>query len=80
MSFDSPAENLAFAKKFQFPFGLLCDTERTLGKAYGAHDPSKPDYARRISYLIDADGTVIQAFLKVDPKTHTEDVLRILEA
>ena len=36
ISFDSVEENRAFAEKFDYPFRLLCDTERTVGMAYGA--------------------------------------------
>ena len=56
VSFDTVAENAAFAEKFSFPYDLLCDTDRSMGKAYGAHDEAKPDYARRISYVMTAGG------------------------
>jgi hypothetical protein len=34
-SFDTQSDNAAFAQKFGFPFLLLCDTDRSLGMAYG---------------------------------------------
>jgi len=40
---------------------LLCDTDRKLGMAYGACDDPKAGYAKRISILIDEQGTVIDA-------------------
>ncbi len=52
VSFDSPADNAAFAKKFNFPFPLISDTGRKLGMAYGACDSAKDEYARRIAYVI----------------------------
>ena len=42
VSFDTAAENKAFAEKFHFNFPLICDTDRTIGTAYGANaDPQK---------------------------------------
>lgn len=70
VSFDSPSENKAFAEKFNFPFPLLCDTERKLGLAYGAADSPRDEYARRIAYVIDENGKVAQAHAKVDASTY----------
>ena len=56
VSFDSVEENSAFAAKFDFNFPLLCDTDRSLGMAYGACSGQGEGYARRTSVLIDADG------------------------
>jgi peroxiredoxin Q/BCP len=75
-SFDDQAANAAFAKKFGFPFPLLCDTERTLGLAYGACTEPSAGYAKRISYLIDEQGNVAKVYAKVAPADHPEEVLR----
>ena len=37
-SYDTVDANRAFAEKFQFPFRLLCDTDRVLGTAKGWDD------------------------------------------
>lgn len=76
VSFDTVEENAAFAKKFLFPFPLLCDPDRTMGLAYEACDPPGTGNARRISYLIDAEGTIAKAYPKVDPAGHPAEVLR----
>ena len=68
-SFDTPAENKAFAEKFSFPYQLLCDTERKMGMAYGATDDPKAEYAKRIAYVIDPNGKVKLAFPKVEAKS-----------
>lgn len=70
VSFDSEAENKAFAEKFKFPFPLLCDTDRKIGVTYGAADSSKDEYARRIAYVIDEKGKVAQAHAKVDASSY----------
>ena len=79
VSFDTVAENRAFAEKFNFPFRLLCDTAREIGIAYGACDTPKDGYARRISYVIDPAGAIAHVFPKVDAKSHPRAVLDLLE-
>lgn len=75
MSFDTVAENAAFAQKFDFPFLLLCDTDRALGLAYGACDDAKAGYAKRISYLIDEAGKIQQVYGSVNAGSHPAEVL-----
>jgi len=75
ISFDSQEENAAFADKYALPFPLLCDTERTVGLAYGACDDLKARYPRRISYLIDEQGRIERVYAQVDPRDHPAQVL-----
>ena len=76
ISFDSPEANAAFAKKFSYNFPLLCDTDRKIGLAYGATDDPKASSAKRISYLIGADGKVKKAYGSVKPAEHPAEVLQ----
>ena len=78
VSFDTPAENKAFAEKNNFPFPLVSDTDRKLGMSYGACDSPKDEYARRIAYVIDGNGKVLQAHPKVDAKTYPKEQLASL--
>ncbi len=78
VSFDSPADNAAFAKKFNFPFPLISDTGRKLGMAYGACDSAKDEYARRIAYVIDEQGKIAQAHPKVDARSYPREQLASL--
>ena len=71
-------DNAAFAKKFNYPFRLLCDTKREIGMAYGACSAPDDSSARRISYIIGPDGTVRHAFPKVDARSHPRQVLDLL--
>lgn len=75
MSFDDVAANAAFAKKFNFPYKLLCDTERKIGVAYGACENEQSSRPSRISYLIDEQGKVAVVYPKVDTATHATQVL-----
>lgn len=78
MSFDSVDENRRFAEKYDFPFPLLCDTEKEIGVAYGAADSKKDEFARRIAYVIDENGRVAQAHAKVDASSYPGWQLRNL--
>lgn len=78
MSFDTPADNKAFKEQFDFPFALLCDTDRTVGAAYQAKQPDDHDFAdypKRVSYLIDPDGIIRRAYAVSDPAGHATEVL-----
>jgi thioredoxin-dependent peroxiredoxin len=75
VSFDSIEKNAKFARKQEFPFPLLCDTERKIGMAYGACASPSARFADRISYVIDSNGRVAQAYPKVSPKSHPQEVL-----
>lgn len=75
ISFDTVEENAAFARKFQFPFPLLCDTDRKIGLAYGACESPQDVYAKRISYVIGEDGKILLAYPKVDAARHPQEVL-----
>lgn len=73
-SFDTVEENAAFAEKFSFPFQLLCDTSREVGRAYGAEkDPARGP--KRISYLIGPDQTIVKAYETVNTAEHPGEVL-----
>ncbi len=71
--------NARFAKKYSFPFPLLCDVKREIGLAYGACASPDAGSANRISYLIGPDGKVRQAYSTVSPATHPAEVLAALE-
>lgn len=75
VSFDTEAENKAFAEKFNFPFALLCDTSRDIGVKYGACKSATDRNASRIGYVIDPLGKVLRAYAKVDAKSFPETVL-----
>ncbi len=75
VSFDSVADNAAFARKYSFGFKLLSDTTHEVALAYGACDNLKARYPERISFLIDAGGRIERVYDKVDPRDHAAQVL-----
>ena len=80
VSFDTVEENRAFAEKFDFPYPLLCDTERAIGVAYGAAESADASHAKRISYLIDPEGVIAEVYGDVKPADHPGQVLEALAA
>jgi len=79
-SFDTPADNAAFAQKFSFPFPLLSDPDRSLALAYGAADDASARSAKRVSCLIDEEGRVLRYYPQVAARDHPAEVLRDLVA
>ena len=81
-SFDTAEENREFANDQNLGFRLLSDTDRSVGRAYGAVRPAGDQYAsfaRRYSYLIDPDGVVARVYDVADVKRHADDVLADIE-
>jgi peroxiredoxin Q/BCP len=74
VSYDSPDKNRKFADKNDLPFRLLSDSDHELAKSVGAARALMP-FAKRVSYLVGADGSVLKAYPDVDPKTHAGEVL-----
>jgi len=74
VSYDSPKKNRIFAEKNELPFRLLSDHDHELAKSVGAARAMIP-LAKRVSYLVGADGVVLATYPDVDPKTHAQEVL-----
>jgi len=72
VSYDTVAENAAFAEKFTFDFSLLCDTDRTMGAAYGAGTGGN---AARVGVIISPTGTIVQWHAKVDARAFPAEAL-----
>lgn len=75
VSFDAVADNCAFAQKYEFPYQLLCDTERSMGLAYGACAAADAEYPERITYVIGKDGTIEWAEKVADIEAHIHAAL-----
>jgi thioredoxin-dependent peroxiredoxin len=75
VSFDTPAENKAFADKYTFNFPLLCDTDRKMGLAYGATAAGDTGGAKRVGCVIDPQGRIKEWLPKVDARAYPTEVL-----
>jgi peroxiredoxin Q/BCP len=78
VSFDTAAENRAFAEKYAFNFPLLCDTDRKLGLAYGAAASASAANAQRVGVVIGPDGKVKEWSPKVDARAYPQEVVKRL--
>lgn len=77
-SFDTPAENKAFADAQGFDYPLLSDIERVTGAAYEvvrAADSQYANFPERLSYLIDPEGNIAKSYAVKDVAAHAGEVL-----
>ncbi|HWV18405.1 MAG TPA: peroxiredoxin [Rhodocyclaceae bacterium] len=80
ISVDDSASHAKFAAKYNLPFPLLADEGGNVAKAYGAYmDWGLFGIARRYTYLIDPQGKVAKAYLKVDTSRHSADIIADLK-
>jgi peroxiredoxin Q/BCP len=75
ISFDSPEDNAAFARKYEFGFPLLSDSDHAVAMAYGACSGAGARYPERMSFLIDERGAIERVYDQVDPRDHPARVL-----
>ncbi len=81
VSLDDEVSHKAFADKYSLPFPLLADTDGTTSEAYGVKAKMfGVTVARRQTFLIDPSGRVAKHYAKVDPDTHSKQVLADLKA
>ena len=77
---DSETSHKKFVTKYELPFTLLADTDRSISEAYGVWG-EKTFMGRtymgvhRTTFLIDEKGKIKQIFEKVKPEDHASEVL-----
>ncbi|OBQ28652.1 MAG: alkyl hydroperoxide reductase [Aphanizomenon flos-aquae MDT14a] len=72
VSADDEAGHQAFTKKYNLNFPLLADTNKSIITAY---DVDGGGYAKRVTYIIDGNGKIIDVDASVNTSTHASDVL-----
>ena len=65
VSFDSPDSNASFKEKEGFEFDLFSDSGRELAMAYGAADSQFAFLAKRMTVILDPQGTWTLAYPKI---------------
>jgi peroxiredoxin Q/BCP len=75
---DGVQDQKAFADKFQLPFTLLADTDKSLARDYGVLGAS--GMASRATFLIDKTGTIRKVWPKVSPGGHPAEVIKALKS
>ncbi len=72
VSYDNASSHRKFKKKFDIPFHLLSDEDKSVSRLYGADGMFFPS---RKTYLIDEDGDLFKIYDKVNVLIHAKDIL-----
>jgi len=81
---DSEKSHLKFAGKYNLPFPLIADPDRTILTAYGAFG-EKVMYGKKVTgvirttYIIDEKGIIEKVVKKVDTKEHATQIFRMYD-
>ena len=82
---DGEASHAKFKAKYDLPFPLLADDGHAVSEEYGVWKQKsfagrKYMGVERSTFVIGTDGSVVKVMRKVDPKTHADDVLAVLDS
>lgn len=83
VSADSVGSHKKFTEKYDLPFPLISDEEKSMIKAYGVWK-EKSMYGRkymgieRTTFIVDEKGKIAHLFPKVKVEGHTDEVLAVL--
>lgn len=81
VSLDNAASHADFSKKHGLPFPLLADDGGRVAKQYGTLGGFWPlRFAKRHTFMIDPRGNIAKIYRKVDPKTHSRELIADLES
>ncbi|RAJ10606.1 peroxiredoxin Q/BCP [Chitinophaga skermanii] len=84
VSIDDEKKHQKFITKYNLPFTLLADDDKTIVTQYGVFGPKKfmgKEYegTHRTTFLIDEKGKIAKIITKPDTKNHTEEILALWE-
>lgn len=78
VSTQDEASHREFRDKYELNFPLLADPEKRITRSYNAL--GLLGLAKRVTYVIGADGRIVAAFRRLDPKSHSDEALRVLSS
>jgi peroxiredoxin Q/BCP len=83
VSTDSVKSHQKFVEKFNLPFPLLADEDKSIANAYGVYGEKKfmgVKYhgVHRVTFLIGPDGRIKRIWPKVKPADHAKEILEFL--
>jgi peroxiredoxin Q/BCP len=78
---DSSRKHVNFINKYDLPFPLIADTDRSIINAYGVWGEKmlfgrKYDGVHRITFVIDENGIIEQIISKVKSKNHAIQIMK----
>ncbi|MEI7934969.1 MAG: thioredoxin-dependent thiol peroxidase [Chlorobiaceae bacterium] len=84
VSVDDERKHKKFAEKYNLPFRLVSDPDKSIVEAYGVWGMKKfmgREYmgTSRVTYLIDEKGVIEHVWPKVSPDKHAEELLDYLQ-
>lgn len=81
VSLDDVESHAEFSEKYSLPFSILADADKQAAEDYGViMKIAFMEMASRQSFLINPDGVIVKHYAKVDPETHSEEVLADIRA
>ncbi|MCX8111886.1 MAG: thioredoxin-dependent thiol peroxidase [Bacteroidia bacterium] len=80
VSADDVSSHKRFAEKYNLPFPLLADPDKSIIKAYGAWGVKKMygktyEGTQRITYVIDEQGRIMKVITQVKTEAHAQQIL-----
>ena len=81
VSTDDEASHREFREKYNLPFTLIADTDKSITEKYGVwvekeRDGKKFMGTARTTFIIDANGTITDVIDKVETKDHASQILK----
>jgi peroxiredoxin Q/BCP len=81
ISVDDVESHKKFAAKHGLPFPILADSTKETAKKYGVlKSYFGMELAKRDTFLIDPEGRIVKRYVEVDPKGHSQIVLKDIKA
>jgi thioredoxin-dependent peroxiredoxin len=82
VSSDDAASHKEFKQKYNLPFSLIADTDKSINQNYGVwvekeRDGKKYMGTARVTFLIDEKGVITNIIDKVDTKDHANQILKL---
>jgi peroxiredoxin Q/BCP len=81
VSADNAKAQSSFKNKYQFPFPLLADEDKSVIQAFGVWGPKKfmgkeYDGIHRTTFIINEDGIIDEVIQEVKTKAHAAQILK----
>lgn len=81
VSTDDVASHKEFQEKYNLPFSLIADVDKSINQKYGVwiekeRDGKKYWGTARVTFIIDEHGTITNIIDKVDTKEHASQILK----
>src|SRR5205807_8887660 len=76
VSVQDESSHREFRDKYRLSFDLVADPDRQITAAFRA--VAIHGLAKRVTYVIGADGRILAAYRRPDPRFHSKEALRVL--